>query len=74
MKQCNMWTLRILKEPIKYQTIGGFLFRQVNKFICHLIGHSYKGVGRANGEIWGWNRLECERCKKKSDSLTDYCT
>ena len=22
-----MWTLRILKEPIKYQTIGGFLFR-----------------------------------------------
>jgi len=25
----NMWTLRILKEPnsLKYQTIGGFLFR-----------------------------------------------
>jgi hypothetical protein len=22
-----MWTLRILKEPVKYQTIGGFLFR-----------------------------------------------
>jgi len=22
-----MWTLRILKETIKYQTIGGFLFR-----------------------------------------------
>ena len=22
-----MWTLRILKEPIKHQTIGGFLFR-----------------------------------------------
>lgn len=22
-----MWTLRILKKPMKYQTIGGFLFR-----------------------------------------------
>jgi hypothetical protein len=22
-----MWTLRILKNPVKYQTIGGFLFR-----------------------------------------------
>jgi hypothetical protein len=27
IKQKNMWTLRILKEPMKYQTIGGFLFR-----------------------------------------------
>jgi hypothetical protein len=27
LKQKNMWTLRILKEPMKYQTIGGFLFR-----------------------------------------------
>ena len=27
LKTKNMWTLRILKEPIKYQTIGGFLFR-----------------------------------------------
>lgn len=27
LKQKNMWTLRILKKTLKYQTIGGFLFR-----------------------------------------------
>lgn len=43
----------------------------VNKFICFFIGHIYKVVGRSNGDMWGWNNLECKRCKCKSDTLTD---
>ena len=43
----------------------------VNSFICFLIGHKYKIVGRSNGNIWGWNDLECKRCKTKSDTLID---
>jgi hypothetical protein len=48
-----------------------FLVGAVNSFICFLIGHKYKIVGRSNGNIWGWNDLECERCKTKSDTLID---
>ncbi len=46
------------------------LLSKVNKFICFFIGHYYKMVGRSNGNIWGWNNLECKRCKHKSDTLT----
>jgi hypothetical protein len=41
----------------------------VNVFICFFIGHKNKILGRSNGNIWGWNNLECKRCKKKSDTL-----
>ena len=47
------------------------LLGAVNNFICFLIGHKYKIVGRSNGNIWGWNDLECKRCKTKSDTLID---
>jgi hypothetical protein len=43
----------------------------VNSFVCFCIGHQYKIVGRSNGNIWGWNNLECKRCKSKSDTIRD---
>jgi hypothetical protein len=43
----------------------------INKLLCFLIGHNYKIIGRSNGEIWGWYNLKCERCKIKSDTLTE---
>ncbi len=42
-----------------------------NGFICFFIGHKHKVVGRSNGNIWGWNVLECKRCKTKSNTLID---
>lgn len=44
------------------------------KLICYFIGHNYKinrVVQRSNGNIWGWNNLECTRCKHKVDTLTN---
>ena len=43
----------------------------INKLLCFLIEHKYKIIGRSNGEIWGWNNLECKRCGRKSDTLTE---
>lgn len=43
----------------------------VNKVLCFFIEHNYKIVGRSNGYIWGWNNLECKRCKTKSDTISE---
>lgn len=50
-------------------TFGNVLLCAVNKVLCFFIGHNYKIVGRSNGDIWGWNNLECKRCKTKSDTI-----
>jgi hypothetical protein len=42
-----------------------------NFFICFFVGHKYKVISRSNGNMWGWNNLECKRCKIKSDTLID---
>ena len=55
----------------KLKTIAKANYLVVNNFICFFIGHTYKVVGRSNGDMWGWNNLECKRCKCKSDTLTD---
>jgi hypothetical protein len=47
------------------------LLSAVNSFVCFFIGHKYKVVGRSNGDIWGWNVLNCKRCKKKVDTVVD---
>lgn len=62
LKQKNMWTLRILKEPIKYQTIGGFLFRLfgVSSMFCL---HNWKP---SNKKI---NWKYCDKCKKETKIL-----
>lgn len=64
---------KILKVKVmtKLKTIAKANYLVVNKFICFFIGHIYKVVGRSNGDMWGWNNLECKRCKCKSDTLTD---
>lgn len=55
-----MWTLRILKEPIKYQTIGGFLFRlfgvsrRSEQFYC--FNEKNKRIDRCENQ--------CGTCKK----------
>jgi len=60
-----MWTLRILKEPIKkHQTIGGFLFRVFNVICRFLCGHyQWKKTGDTLGsklDVW-----QCKKCRKK---------
>lgn len=50
---------------------ANLLLCAVNYFICFFMEHKYRVVGRSNGNMWGWNNLECKRCKHKSDTLTE---
>jgi len=39
--------------------------------ICFLIGHKFRFKELTSDAFWGWNILECKRCKKKYCTLTD---
>ena len=63
IKQKNMWTLRILKEPMKYQTIGGFLFRlfgvsrRSEQLVCDACNgykqtHTLEDCNCGKGKMW----------------------
>jgi hypothetical protein len=41
------------------------------KLKCFIFGHQYKIVDRVNGSDWGWYKLKCKSCNKKSDTLIE---
>lgn len=60
-----------LKDRVGIKNNFNVILSAVNKVLCFFIGHDYRVVGRSNGNAWGWNDLECQRCKKESDTLTE---
>ena len=58
-----MWTLKILKEPMKYQTIGGFLFRLFGKTIKEIWDDIYSEIN----PVLKWRKMEEYHQRLKDD-------